>query len=57
MTVFTCAQTNVLSVKPDATVRFVADLMKEKNIGWIVTLHSVVKRSVGILTRPLSEAS
>ena len=48
MTVYTCAQTNVLSVKPDATVRFVAGLMKEKNIGCIVITEN--HKPVGIVT-------
>ena len=48
MTVYTCAQTNVLSVKPDATVRFVAGLMKEKNIGCIVVTDN--HKPVGIVT-------
>jgi len=48
MTVYTCAQTNVLSVKPDATVRFVAGLMKEKNIGCVVVTEN--HKPVGIVT-------
>ena len=48
MTVYTCAQTSVLSVKPDATVRFVAGLMKEKNIGCVVVTED--HKPVGIVT-------
>jgi CBS domain-containing protein len=48
MTVYTCAQTNVLSVKPDATVSFVAGLMREKNIGCIVVTEN--HKPVGIVT-------
>jgi CBS domain-containing protein len=48
MTVYTCAQTNVISVKPDATVRFVAGLMKEKNIGCVVVTEN--HKPVGIVT-------
>ncbi|NYT16449.1 MAG: CBS domain-containing protein [Methanomicrobiales archaeon] len=48
MTVYTCAQTNVLSVKPDATVRFVAGLMNEKNIGCVVVTEN--HKPVGIVT-------
>ena len=48
MTVYACAQTNVLSVKPDATVQFVAELMKEKNIGCIVVTEN--HKPVGIVT-------
>ena len=48
MTVYACCQTNVVSVKPDATVRFVAGLMKEKNIGCVVVTDD--HRPVGIVT-------
>lgn len=48
MTVYTCAQTNVLSVKPDATVSFVAGLMREKNIGCVIVTED--HRPVGIVT-------
>ncbi len=48
MTVFACAQTNVVSVKPDATVQFVAELMKEKNIGCVVVTEN--HKPVGIVT-------
>jgi len=48
MTVYACCQTNVVSVKPDATVQFVAGLMKEKNIGCIVVTDN--HRPVGIVT-------
>ncbi len=48
MTVYACAQTNVLSVKPDATVRFVAGLMREKNIGCVIVTEN--HKPVGIVT-------
>jgi CBS domain-containing protein len=48
MTVYACCQTNVVSVKPDATVQFVAGLMKEKNIGCVVVTDN--HRPVGIVT-------
>jgi CBS domain-containing protein len=48
MTVYACCQTNVVSVKPDATVQFVAGLMKEKNIGCVVVTDD--HRPVGIIT-------
>ncbi len=48
MTVYACAQTNVVSVKPDATVQFVAELMKEKNIGCVVVTEN--HKPVGIVT-------
>ena len=48
MTVYACAQTNVVSVKPDATVQFVAELMKEKNIGCVVVTQN--HKPVGIVT-------
>ena len=48
MTVYTICQTNVVSVKPDATIPFVAELMKDKNIGCIVVTED--HRPVGIIT-------
>jgi CBS domain-containing protein len=48
MTVYACCQTNVVSVKPDATVQFVAGLMREKNIGCVVVTDD--HRPVGIIT-------
>jgi CBS domain-containing protein len=48
MTVYACAQTNVVSVKPDATVQFVAELMIEKNIGCVVVTEN--HKPVGIVT-------
>jgi len=48
MTVYACCQTNVVSVKPDATIRFVAGLMREKNIGCVVVTDD--HRPVGIVT-------
>ncbi|MCE5298530.1 MAG: CBS domain-containing protein [Methanoregulaceae archaeon] len=48
MTVYACCQTNVVSVKPDATVQFVAGLMREKNIGCVVVTDD--HRPVGIVT-------
>jgi CBS domain-containing protein len=48
MTVYTVCQTNVVSVKPDATVQFVAELMKDKNIGCVVVTEN--HKPVGIIT-------
>jgi CBS domain-containing protein len=48
MTVYTVCQTNVVSVKPDATVPFVAGLMKDKNIGCVVVTED--HKPVGIIT-------
>jgi CBS domain-containing protein len=48
MTVYTICQTNVVSVKPDATVQFVAQLMEEKNIGCVVVTEN--HKPVGIIT-------
>lgn len=48
MTVYACAQTNVVSVKPDATVQFVTELMREKNIGCVVVTDN--HKPVGIVT-------
>jgi CBS domain-containing protein len=48
MTVYACAQTNVVSVKPDTTMQFVAELMKEKNIGCVVVTEN--HKPVGIVT-------
>jgi CBS domain-containing protein len=48
MTVYACCQTNVVSVKPDATVQFVAKLMRDKNIGCVVVTDN--HQPVGIVT-------
>lgn len=48
MTVFDCCQKNVVSVTTDATVQFVAGLMKEKNIGCVVVTQK--DRPIGIVT-------
>ncbi len=48
MTVYTVCQTSVLSVKPDATVQFVAELMRDKNIGCVVVTEN--HKPVGIIT-------
>lgn len=48
MSVYTCCQKNVLSVKPDAQIRFVAELMKEKNIGCVIVTED--HKPVGIVT-------
>ncbi len=48
MTVYTVCQTNVVSVKPDSTVPFVAGLMKDKNIGCVVVTED--HKPVGIIT-------
>ncbi|MCC7567108.1 MAG: CBS domain-containing protein, partial [Methanoregulaceae archaeon] len=48
MSVYTCCQKNVLSVKPDAQIRFVAELMKEKNLGCVIVTED--HKPVGIVT-------
>ena len=48
MTVYACCLTNVVSVKPDATVQFVAKLMRDKNIGCVVVTDN--HQPVGIVT-------
>ena len=48
MTAYKYCQTNVLSVKPDSTVGFVANLMKGKNIGCVVVVDD--HQPVGIVT-------
>jgi CBS domain-containing protein len=48
MTVYTICQTNVVSVKPDATVQFVAELMRDKNIGCVVVTEN--HKPIGIIT-------
>jgi len=48
MTVYTVCQTSVVSVKPDATVQFVAELMRDKNIGCVVVTEN--HKPVGIIT-------
>ncbi len=48
MTSYHFCQKNVLSVKPDSTIRFVAGLMKEKNIGCVVITDD--HKPVGIVT-------
>jgi len=48
MSVYSCCQKNVLSVKPDAQIRFVAELMREKNIGCVVVTDH--HKPVGIVT-------
>jgi CBS domain-containing protein len=48
VTAYKYCQTNVLSVKPDSTVGFVASLMKGKNIGCVVVVDD--HKPVGIVT-------
>jgi len=48
MTIYTVCQTNVVSVSPHTTISFVADLMKEKNIGCVVITED--HKPVGIVT-------
>jgi CBS domain-containing protein len=48
MTVYTICQTNVVSVKQDATVQFVAELMRDKNIGCVIVTDK--HKPVGIVT-------
>jgi CBS domain-containing protein len=48
MTVYTVCQTSVVSVKPDSTVQFVAELMRDKNIGCVVVTEN--HKPVGIIT-------
>jgi CBS domain-containing protein len=48
MNIYTVCQNNVISVTPDTTVKFVANLMKEKNIGCVVIAEN--NKPVGIVT-------
>ncbi|PKL59402.1 MAG: CBS domain-containing protein [Methanomicrobiales archaeon HGW-Methanomicrobiales-4] len=48
MTIYTVCQTNVVSVSPHTTIAFVADLMKEKNIGCVIITED--HKPVGIVT-------
>jgi CBS domain-containing protein len=48
MTIYTVCQTNVVSVSPDTTTAFVADLMKGKNIGCVIITED--EKPVGIVT-------
>jgi len=48
MNIYSVCQNNVVSVTPDTTVKFVAELMKEKNIGCVVIAEN--NKPVGIVT-------
>jgi CBS domain-containing protein len=48
MNIYAVCQNNVISVTPDTTVKFVAELMKEKNIGCVVIAEN--NKPVGIVT-------
>jgi CBS domain-containing protein len=48
MTIYTVCQTNVVSVSPHTTIAFVADLMKQKNIGCVIITDD--HKPVGIVT-------
>ncbi|MFH0966955.1 MAG: CBS domain-containing protein [Methanobacteriota archaeon] len=48
MTIYTVCQTNVVSVSPHTTISFVANLMKEKNIGCVIITED--HKPVGIVT-------
>ncbi len=48
MTIYTVCKTNVVSVSPHTSITFVADLMKEKNIGCVIITED--HKPVGIVT-------
>jgi CBS domain-containing protein len=48
MSIYVCCQKNVLSVKPDAKIEFVAGLMRDKNIGCVIVTDD--HKPVGIVT-------
>ena len=48
MTIYTVCQTYVVSVSPHTTISFVADLMKDKNIGCVIITED--HKPVGIVT-------
>lgn len=48
MSIYTVCQKSVVSVTPDTSVRFVAELMRSKNIGCVVIAEE--QKPVGIVT-------
>lgn len=48
MSIYTVCQTSVVSVTPDTTLKFLAALMKDKNIGCVVIAKD--QKPVGIVT-------
>lgn len=48
MSIYTVCQTSVVSVTPDTTLKFVAELMKNKNLGCVVIAEE--QKPVGIVT-------
>jgi len=48
MSIYTVCQTSVVSVTPDTTIRFVAELMRSKNLGCVVIAEE--QKPVGIVT-------
>ncbi len=48
MSIYTVCQTSVVNVTPDTTIRFVAELMRSKNLGCVVIAEE--QRPVGIVT-------
>lgn len=48
MSIYTVCQTAVVSVAPDTTLKFVAELMKNKNLGCVVIAEE--QKPVGIVT-------
>lgn len=48
MTIYTVCQTNVVSVSPQTTIAFVADLMREKNLGCVIITED--HKPIGIVT-------
>ncbi|HNS83101.1 MAG TPA: CBS domain-containing protein, partial [Methanolinea sp.] len=48
MSIYTVCQKSVVSVTPDTSIRFVADLMRGKNLGCVVV--AAEQKPVGIVT-------
>ena len=48
MTIYTVCQTSVVSVSPHTTIAFIANLMKEKNLGCVIITEN--HKPVGIVT-------
>jgi len=48
MSIYTVCQTSVVSVTPDTTLKFIATLMKDKNLGCVVIAKD--QKPVGIVT-------
>ncbi|MDD1720076.1 MAG: CBS domain-containing protein, partial [Methanoregulaceae archaeon] len=48
MTIYECCSKDVISVSPEESVNFVANLMEEKNVGCVVVTEK--EKPVGIVT-------